>query len=105
MDTAQGRLSLPMPDAVTIPDAPRRLSGRFAGLPAVGPSARKLLRRLLLGSDGTFVCWRSDECALDRAARASCPFGETYSCRIVDRACCRAWLYRRRRLDVVILEA
>ena len=79
VDTAQGRLSRPMPDAVPVPDAPRRLSPRFAGLPAVGASARSLLRRLLLGSDGTFVCRRGDERALDRAPGTACSFRETYS--------------------------
>ena len=36
----------------------------LAGLPCVGTSARRLLRRVLLGSDGIFVCRRGDECAL-----------------------------------------
>jgi hypothetical protein len=94
---------LAMPDAVPIPDAPRRPSRRLAGLPAVGAAARRLLRRLLLGSDGTFVCGRGDECALDRAPRAACPFGETYPYRIVDSARRRSHLCRRRRLDVIIL--
>ena len=40
MDAAQGRLSRPMPDAVPVPDAPRRLSRRRSGLPAAGASAR-----------------------------------------------------------------
>jgi hypothetical protein len=58
---------------------------QFAGLYAVGASARRLLRRLLLGPDDTFVCGRGDECALDRAPRTACPLGETNSYRIVDR--------------------
>jgi cytochrome c biogenesis protein CcdA len=37
-----------MPDAVSVPHAPRRLSWRLARLPAVGASARRLLCRLLL---------------------------------------------------------
>src|SRR5271168_3287468 len=92
-----------MPNAVPVPNASRRLSQRFARLRVVRVSARWLLRWLLLGPYGTFVCTRRDECALDRAARASCPFGE-YSYRIVDRACRRAWLHHCRRLDVVVFE-
>src|SRR6516165_10178147 len=94
-----------MPNAVPVPNAPRWLSLRSKGLPCIGTSARRLLRRVLLGSDGTFVCRRGDERALDRAPRAACPFGETYSPWPVGRA--RRWscLYRRWRLDAVIFQA
>src|ERR1700730_139086 len=102
MDIAQGRLSRPMPVAVLVPDALRRLSRRFAGLPAAGVSPRHLLRRLLLGADGAFVCERGDERALDRGPGAACPFGESYSIRMVDRTRCRRCLCRRGHLDVVI---
>src|SRR5262245_26572865 len=94
-----------MPNAVPVPDAPRRVSRRFARLHAVGASARRLLRRLLLDSDGTFVCWRRDECALDRGPLAACPFRETYFHWTMDRAHCRRRLYRHGRLDAVIFEA
>src|SRR6516162_1402517 len=104
MDTAQGRLSHPMPDTVPVPDAPRRLSWRFAWLPAAGASPRTLLRRVLLGSNGTFVRWRSDERALDRAVGAACPSGETYSVRPV--GCARRWcrLHHCGRMDGVIFD-
>src|SRR5947207_10339193 len=105
MDAAQGRLSRPMPDAVPVPDAPRWFSQRCAGLPAAGASPRSLLRRLLLGSYGAFVCGRGDERALDCAPGAARPSGETYSVRTVGRARRRHCLCRRRRLAVVILTA
>src|SRR2546430_13745439 len=105
MDAAQGRLSRPMPDAVPVPDAPRWFSQRCAGLPAAGASPRSLLRRLLLGSYGAFVCGRGDERALDCAPGAARPSGETYSVRTVGRARRRRCLCRRGRLDVVILTA
>ncbi len=91
MDAAQGRLSRPMPDAVPVPDAPRWFSQRCAGLPAAGASPRSLLRRLLLGSYGAFVCGRGDERALDCAPGAARPSGETYSVRTVGRARRRLW--------------
>jgi hypothetical protein len=94
-----------MPDAVAVLVPPRRLSLRFKGLPRVGTSARRLLRRLLLGSDGTFVCRRGDERALDRSPRAACSFGETYSLWTVGRARRRSCLYRRWRLDSAIFQA
>jgi hypothetical protein len=105
MDTAQGSLSRPMPVAVPVPDALRRVSRRFSGLPAVRASSRRLLRRLLLGSDDTFVCRRSDERALDCTSRAACPSGKTYSVR--PRGCSRCWdcMCRRGRLVVVIFAA
>jgi hypothetical protein len=71
----------------------------------VTPVARQLCR-LLLGSDGTFVCCRPDECALDRGALASFRSGETNSpfgrwiARIAGIAC-----YRDGCLDAVIFEA
>src|SRR6516225_8237084 len=104
MDTAQGRLSHPMPDTVPVPDAPRRLSRRFAWLPAAGASPRTLLRRVLLGSNGTFVRWRSDERALDRAVGAACPSGENYSVRPV--GCARRWcrFHRHGRMDGAIFD-
>jgi len=92
----------PMPDAVPVPDAPRRLSRRFAGLPAAGASPRNLLRRLLLGSDGTFVCGRGDERALDRAPGAAYPFGENYPLWTVGRTRRRRWLCRGGCRDAVI---
>ena len=105
MDTAQRRLSRPMPVAVPVPDAPWRLSRRFAGLPAAGASPRSLLRRLLLGSDGTFVCGRCDERALDRAPRSACSSRETHSVRTVDRTRRRRCVCRCGRRDVVIFAA
>ena len=105
MDTAQGHLSRPMPDALPIFNASRRLSRRFAGLRAIGTSTRRLLRRLLLGSDGTFVCRRGDERPLDRSPRAARPFGETYSIWTVGSPRRRCRLYRHGRLDAVIFEA
>src|SRR5262249_33909743 len=101
MDAAQGCLSGPMPDAVTVPHAPRRISRRCAGLPAAGTPPRRLLRRLLLGFDGSFVRGRGDECALDRAPGTARPSGETYSLRPMDRAHCWRCLCCGRGLDVV----
>src|SRR5262249_28484401 len=101
MDAAQGCLSGPMPDAVTVPHAPRRISRRCAGLPAAGTPPRRLLRRLLLGFDGSFVRGRGDECALDRAPGTTRPSGETYSLRPMDRAHCWRCLSCGRGLDVV----
>jgi hypothetical protein len=63
------------------------------------------LRWLLLGSDGTFVCRRGDERALDRAPRAACPFGEAHALWTAGRARRRSCLYRRRGLDVAALQA
>src|ERR1700726_1753830 len=100
MDTAQGRLPRAMPDAVPILDTPRRLSLRSKGLPCIGASARRLVRWLLLGSDGTFVWRRGYECTLDRAPRAACLLGEAHAFWTVGRARRRSCLYRRGRLDV-----
>src|SRR5215470_12728159 len=94
-----------MPDAAPVPDAPRWLSWRCAGLPAAGASPRSLLRRLLLGSYDAFVRGGGDERALDCAPGAACPFGETRSARPLGRARRRRRLCRRGRLDVVILTA
>src|SRR5262245_55660961 len=101
MDTAQGCLSRSMPDAVTVPHAPRRISRRCAGLPAARTPPRGLLRRLLLGFDGALVCGRGDERALDCAPGIARPSRETYSLRPGGRA--RRWrcLCRGGRLDVV----
>jgi hypothetical protein len=88
-----------------VPDSPRRLSRRFAGLLDAGASARRVLCRLLLGSNGTFVRRRGDERALDRGPRVPCPFGEGYSRWAVDRAGRRSRLYHRGRLDVAALQA
>jgi predicted metal-binding membrane protein len=78
---------------------------RCAVLSAAGAPTRRLLRRLLLGSDGAFVRGRSDECALDCASRAAGPFGEACAHWAVDRARRRRCLCRRRCLDVVIFDA
>src|SRR5215813_10551122 len=102
MDFAQGRLSRGMPNTVPVLDTSRRLSLRSKRLPCVGASARRLLRRVLLGSDGTFVCRRGDECTLDRAP---CPFGKTYSLWTVGRARRPSCLYCRGRLDVAARQA
>jgi predicted metal-binding membrane protein len=67
--------------SVPVPDAPRRLSWRFAWLHAARASPRGLLCRLLLGSDGTLVCGWGDERGLDRASGAACAFGESHSVR------------------------
>ena len=101
----QGRLSRPMPVAVSVPDEPRRLSQQCPGLPAPGASPRNLLRRLLLGSDGALVRGRGDERALDRAPGAACPPGEAYAVGTVDRARRRRCLYRRGSLDGALLMA
>src|ERR1700676_4113617 len=94
-----------MPESVPVPDAPRRLSRRSAWLPAAGASPRGLLRRLLLGSDGTVVCGWGDERSLDRAPGAACPFGESYSVWPEGRPRRRRCLYRRGCLDVVVFTA
>src|SRR5204862_5559239 len=105
MDTAQGGLSRPMPDAVSVPDAPRWLSRPPARLPAAGASARRLLCRLLLGFDGASVRGRGDECALDYAFGTACPFGETYAGRTMDRAGCRHCMCGRGRLATGVVAA
>src|ERR1700694_5292355 len=94
-----------MAEAVSVSDAPRRLSRRSAWLPAAGASPRGLLRRLLLGSDGTVVCGWGDERSLDRAPGAACPSGESYSVRPEGRTRRRRCLYRRGCLDVVVFTA
>jgi hypothetical protein len=101
MDAAQGCLPRPVPDAVPVPDAPRRLSQRCAELRAAGASPRRLLRRLLLGADGASVRGWSDERALDRAPCAAGSSGEAYAHRTVDRARRRSGLRRCRCLDAV----
>src|ERR1700682_1697106 len=94
-----------MPESVPVPDAPRRLSRRSAWLPAAGASPRGLLRRLLLGSDGTVVCGWGDERSLDRAPGAACPSGESYSVRPEGRTRRRRCLFRCGCLDVVFFTA
>src|SRR5215475_16163379 len=66
-----------------------------------GAAPRGLLRRLLLDADGTFVCGRRYECALDRAPRIAHSFGEAFSIRALDRACCRRYVSRCRSVVVV----
>ena len=52
VDPPQGRMSYPMPDAVCVPDASWWLSPRRAGLPSARASPWRVLRRLLLGTNG-----------------------------------------------------
>ena len=66
-----------------------------------GTAPRGLLRRLLLDADGTFVCGRRYERALDRAPRVAHSFGEAFSIRALDRACC--WGYFSRCRSVVVI--
>src|SRR5215475_9094116 len=66
-----------------------------------GTAPRGLLRRLLLDADGTFVCKRRYERALDRAPRVAHPFGEAFSIRALDCACCRRYFSRRRSVVVI----
>src|SRR5262249_34387811 len=68
---------------------------------AAGTAPRGLLRRLLLDADGTFVCKRRYERALDRAPRGAHPFGEAFSIRALDCACCRRYFSRRRSVVVI----
>src|SRR5262249_60017589 len=76
VDAAQGRLPYTMPVAASVPDAPRRLPWGCIWVSAAGAAPRGLLRRLLLDADGTFVCGRRYERALDRAPRVAHSFGE-----------------------------
>ena len=55
-----------MPDAVAVHPAPRRLPRRRSRIGRARHPAWPGLRRLLLGADGTALCWRSDERDLDR---------------------------------------
>src|SRR5262249_48216357 len=87
--------------ATSIPDAPRRIPYGRIGMFAAGAAPRHLLCRLLLDADGTFVCGRRYECALDRAPRVACSFGEAFSIRALDRACC--WRYFSRCRSVVVI--
>ena len=106
MDPAQGRVSRPMPDARS--SSLMRHGGFRGDLPGcllLGLQPRRLLRRLLLGSDGTFVCGRGDERTLDRAPRAARSSGEAYSVRTVDCTRRRRCVCRRGRRDVVIFAA
>src|SRR5215472_15914189 len=66
-----------------------------------GTAPRGLLRRLLLDADGTFVCRRRYERALDRAPRVAHSFGKTFSIRSLDCACCRRYFSRRRSVVVI----
>src|SRR5262245_53529913 len=102
MVAAQGRLPRPVPDAVTVPDAPRRLSRRRARLPVAGVSPRSLLRRLLLGSDGAVVRCRRDERALDRAPVRARPAREVDSVRTMGCARGRSRLCGLWRLGVAV---
>src|SRR5262249_49075295 len=68
---------------------------------AAGTAPRGLLRRLLLDADGTFVCKRRYERALDRAPRGAHPFGEAFSIRRLVCVCC--WRYFSRRRSVVVI--
>src|SRR5215475_4880208 len=91
-----------MPEPDRFSDALRRFSRRFAGLPTHGASPRRLLHRLLLGSDGAIVCGRSDERTLDCRAGVGGTSGKTDPIRTVDRAYHRRRLRRRRCRDVVL---
>src|SRR5215475_2749468 len=66
-----------------------------------GTAPRGLLRRLLLDADGTFVCRRRYERALDRAPRVAHSFGEAFSIWTLDCACC--WRYFSRCRSVVVI--
>src|SRR6516162_293128 len=90
-----------MPVAASVPDAPRRLPWGCIWVSAAGTAPRGLLRRLLLDADGAFVCGRRYERALDRAPRVAHSFGEAFSIRALDRACC--WRYFSRRRSVVVI--
>src|SRR5215831_20034152 len=68
---------------------------------AAGAAPRGLLRRLLLDADGTFVCGRRHECALDCAPRVAHSFGEAFSIRALDCACCRRYFSRCRSVVVI----
>src|SRR4029450_6772928 len=68
---------------------------------AAGTAPRGLLRRLLLDADGTFVCRRRYERALDRAPRVVHSFGEAFSIRAVDCSCCRRYFSRCRSVVVI----
>ena len=106
VDTAQERLSRPMPVAVSVPDAPRRLSqSSLRGC---------LLLGLRHGGYCVGCCWvlmallfvgRGDERALDCALGAACPFGETYAGRTMGRARCRHCMCGRRRLAAGVVAA
>jgi hypothetical protein len=100
MDPAQGRVSCPMPDPVSIPDAPRWISRRCVGLPAARASPRKLLLGLLLGLDDTLVCGWGDECALDRTPGAIGLCREIDALRTVGRTGRWRRVHRGRHVDV-----
>src|SRR5262249_60586463 len=96
-----GRLPYAMPVAASVPDAPRRLPQGSIGMSVAGAAPRGLLRRLLLDADGTFVCRRRYERALDRAPRVAHSFGEAFSIRALDRSCGRRYFSRCRSVVVV----
>src|SRR6516225_8281743 len=60
-----------MPDAVCVPNAPRWLSPRCAGLRNARASSWSVLRRLLLGTDGVVIRGRRHERALDCPPRVT----------------------------------
>ena len=91
-----------MPDAVCISDPPWRLSPRRAWLPNARGSSWRVLRRLLLGTDGVIAGWRRDERALDCPARVLHSSGEGRSIWTPDRS--RCWRSPRRGRYVVILD-
>jgi Predicted metal-binding integral membrane protein (DUF2182) len=66
VDPPQGRMSYPMPDAVCVPDASWWLSPRRAGLPCARATPWRVLRRLLLGTNGPVVRGRRNEPVLGR---------------------------------------
>src|SRR6516162_9569864 len=86
MDPAQEDMPYPMPDAVCVRDGPWRLSQRLAGCPNARASPRRVLRRLLLGSNGALTSGRRDERALDRPTRVTHSLGKGHFLRPSDRS-------------------
>ncbi len=96
-------LSRRLPDALPVPDGPRRLSHPCPGLLAPGASPWNLLHRLLLGPHGALVRGRRNERALDRAPCAACPPGEAHAVGTVGRAHCRRRQHRCGSQDDVLV--
>src|SRR5262245_55481899 len=77
-----------MTEAVSVPDAPRWLSPRCAGLHNAWASPWHVLRRLLLGTDGAVDRGRRYERALDRPNRVTHSLGEGHFFWSPDRFSC-----------------
>src|SRR5262249_26056374 len=101
MDPAQGRMPFAMPEAVCVPDAPRRLLRRRAGVPNARGSTWRVFCRLLLGTDGGVSWGARDGHSFDCPSRVTHSSGKGRSLRTPDSSPC--WRSPHRGRCVVVL--